>query len=899
METSMSTLSVAIIMKNEEKVVERCLTCVSKLADEIILVDSVASYCPVILRSGGLTRILSIEELFDFVDAPIEKTQRGEEIKRCEHLDIEVWHRMKKCRNGQSWTKLNGVLRHPYSGKILRVNTLGGLIDVTPNHSLFSSRGREIPASSLTIGSKILEGELHQCHDTGKGRVNKMFLGTEDLAWTWGLFAAEGSAYEINGYHKVKWSNSNREFLEKCQTVMERDMCLNSQKITNPDPIGMMALICNGDTVFNFFRERFYDAHGEKRVPVEILNAPENIRKSFLDGYMAGDGHYGENRYPGYTTKSWLLAQGILWIWNSLGYHNSCLHIREDKKNIIDVRLNVTDTRLKIPYAVKRIWEMDYDGMVYDLSTADGKFQAGVGAIFAHNTGSTDRTKELAEKYPKCQVFDSAFFDKDTHFSDFEFGKAKNEAVKRCTKDWVMWFDADDFIDDENVAKAKQIIDSETRVSLYSFEIVYGPLRFEHCRLFKNGAGILFDEGHSCHEYLNSNGNPLVIRRDVKIQHLPEHKGVSSAKRNIAIMEKDYFVRKRDDQRTLFYLANGYREDGQIDKAIDFYNKYLEKSVWREERYFARFYKAQCLISQGKVDESRDEICLAMAEDFRFAESFCFLGDVFFQKQEHERAIQWYKMAMNTPYPKDARLFVSSSSYSQYPTTRIGECMAKLGAPGQTGPKPDESTSSTKRCEKFFLPEDRGLAMLAVMALSNCASAASVSIEVVTNDPWQKGLVQRFDKLKLGEGSAKSLSLPAKLKGKHVVEWYIRSAGFMLPMLGSVRVANTVKRGKGLVLLTEDIVLPNSAMELIRAAGKNIRVIGDKEDMEPTMLLFKDGVAFIGHARWHYHFAQWTHVPGFVFYDGRDEKEYGWTDQENRKKGDFSGLDEFLKRSLQ
>jgi len=199
--------------------------------------------------------------------------------------------------------------------------------------------------------------------------------------------------------------------------------------------------------------------------------------------------------------------------------------------------------------------------------------------IVVYDTGSTDRSKEIVGKHPKARLFDSEFFDKDTHISDFEFGVAKNEPIRKCTGGWVIWWDADDFIDEENAKKIREIAENERRVSLYSFTVTYGGMTFEHCRMFSNGHKIFFDEDHACHEYLNTLGNPHFQRRDVIIQHLPGKKGIPSAERNVAILEKDYFQRGRNDQRTLFYLASAYRETGRFEDGVEFYDKYLEISA--------------------------------------------------------------------------------------------------------------------------------------------------------------------------------------------------------------------------------------------------------------------------------------------------------------------------------
>lgn len=268
------------------------------------------------------------------------------------------------------------------------------------------------------------------------------------------------------------------------------------------------------------------------------------------------------------------------------------------------------------------------------------------------DTGSTDKTKEIAAKYPKVRLYDSERFDKNTHFSDFEFGVAKNEAIKKCSGDWVVWWDADDFIDEENSVKIRALAQTPPN-RLLSFTVAYGALRFPHVRMLPNGKGVLFDETHACHEFLMPMG--LVTERvDVTVQHLPGRKEVPSVVRNLAILEKDYFARNRKDARTLFYLANAYREAGHREEAVKMYDEYLTKSTWPEERFFARYYKAQMLDRLDKRMEARRELFRAMGEDMRFAEPYCMLGDLAMGDGDSGIAELWYRMAAKTPFPAEA-----------------------------------------------------------------------------------------------------------------------------------------------------------------------------------------------------------------------------------------------------
>lgn len=64
--------------------------------------------------------------------------------------------------------------------------------------------------------------------------------------------------------------------------------------------------------------------------------------------------------------------------------------------------------------------------------------------IVVVDTGSTDKTKTLAQKYTD-KVFDFVWCN--------DFSKARNFAFEKATCDYVMWVDADDVISDANAKK--------------------------------------------------------------------------------------------------------------------------------------------------------------------------------------------------------------------------------------------------------------------------------------------------------------------------------------------------------------------------------------------------------------------------------------------------------------
>lgn len=402
------------------------------------------------------------------------------------------------------------------------------------------------------------------------------------------------------------------------------------------------------------------------------------------------------------------------------------------------------------------------------------------------DTGSTDKTRELAAAHPKVKLFESELFGKDTPLKNFSFSKAKNEAVRRCKGKWVIWWDADDCISPECAAKIREIADDTKEPSLFTFLVDNPPITLHHCRMFMNGLGIYFNENHSCHEFLNSMGIQIQLRLDVVINHRPGKKHVSSGERNLILMEADHIERGMNDTRTLFYLGNAYRERQRFDEAISMYDKYLKVSTWQEERFFARYFKTRCLLGLGKLDVARSEALICVAEDFRFAEPYCLLGDIASHQGDFERAICWYVMATKTPFPDDARLFVERARYTDYPKARISDCHNKLLKVQEEPVRIEEPKEEIQRAIGFFghftMPKgktdiaDASAALAAIGLLTGRHAGVTATDDhvatIIANTEWIDATAN---------GNRVSLELPQNLNGRNRVEMFCRAAGYVPP----------------------------------------------------------------------------------------------------------------------
>ena len=354
-----------------------------------IRIDSVPSYSPVIIRTDGLIEICSIEDLWNKIRSKMEKHDDREIKKVC---SVRIFNRQQNTsRNGKIkygnklWTDVKAISRHNYKGKLIRINTFAGLVDASPNHSIVGfGSNRSIDASKVKIGDKI---SMPSYHIYGKKNVWGLkdstdipFIGNVELAWLYGLFVAEGTAPKNSRGMQI--TNWKEDVLKKAKSIFDRNFHVRSFIIGGKNP----RLSVNDRRVRKFFRDRFYNSDSYKVIPKEILNSPKDIKKSFLDGYLVGDGHKPENRNWSFVSNSQTLIQGLLFLFRQISDVSYNLHIRDDNEDAFQINLNKSNNRRTDPRKVKKIRRIYYNGYLYDLETKDHTFSVGIGPIKVYNT---------------------------------------------------------------------------------------------------------------------------------------------------------------------------------------------------------------------------------------------------------------------------------------------------------------------------------------------------------------------------------------------------------------------------------------------------------------------------------------------------------------------------------
>jgi len=178
------------------------------------------------------------------------------------------------------------------------------------------------------------------------------------------------------------------------------------------------------------------------------------------------------------------------------------------------------------------------------------------------DTGSTDRTKEIARELG-AKVFDFPWVD--------SFAAARNESLRRASGEWLLWLDADDRTNEENLAKLEHLfgqLPAEHAAFVLNCRCVEkqrGDMEtvVTHVRLFRNHPGIFWK--YRVHEQILPSlrlTGAKVHFSDVEIQHVgyidPEVHA-RKLQRNLRLLNME-LAECPNDPFILFNLGGAYGE---------------------------------------------------------------------------------------------------------------------------------------------------------------------------------------------------------------------------------------------------------------------------------------------------------------------------------------------------
>jgi glycosyltransferase involved in cell wall biosynthesis len=247
----------------------------------------------------------------------------------------------------------------------------------------------------------------------------------------------------------------------------------------------------------------------------------------------------------------------------------------------------------------------------------------GVDEIVICDTGSSDKTIEVAENYQA----------KIVHFDWCDdFASARNFAKNQASNDWILSIDADEYLKNNDLNKIKNFL---SNCKTEGVEVVMrGENSYDQhnsIRIFQKHC----DWVGKIHETVEVKSKSHSLA-EITYGYSPAHE-----------LDPDLDLRilssiPNPSPRDLYYLAREYYYRKQWQQAVDVLeSQYLPAATWKPERADAWLMLARCLWGLQRGDDARTACLQAINNNAHFREALVFMGEISWP----DNRMMWWKMS--------------------------------------------------------------------------------------------------------------------------------------------------------------------------------------------------------------------------------------------------------------
>lgn len=283
------------------------------------------------------------------------------------------------------------------------------------------------------------------------------------------------------------------------------------------------------------------------------------------------------------------------------------------------------------------------------------------------DTGSTDNTIEVIEKF-----FAERKIPGRVTKAPFEnWSQARNAALraarmKSAEWDYLLLMDADMELCVEDRAPLNAMIGPSYDVYQRVGSTVYQNRRFLSAHATGNYLGVT-------HEYLDVDSAGCLSRDKVFfVDHADGANRPNKYKRDIRLL-RDGLKDEPNNSRYFYYIAQSYRDAGDIKNAAKWYKKRVDACGWEEEQWHAQVQYAECL--RALKDDAGYVFNMMKAYSMRpqRAETPYQLSNYFRHKDMHAPSVAFAEAALGVPKTEDG-LFVNEYAYGVGPLEELSIC---------------------------------------------------------------------------------------------------------------------------------------------------------------------------------------------------------------------------------
>jgi glycosyltransferase involved in cell wall biosynthesis len=295
-----------------------------------------------------------------------------------------------------------------------------------------------------------------------------------------------------------------------------------------------------------------------------------------------------------------------------------------------------------------------------------------VDEIIIIDTGSTDRTKEIAASYTD-KIYDFEWIN--------DFSAARNYAFSHASGEYILWLDADDFFEEKDqmsLSTLKKTLAPEVDSVTMNYHLTFDEIgnvthSLRRNRLVRRACG--FRWIGFVHEYLEVSGH--IIHSDIAVTH---KKDKVYTDRNLQIYRQHQNTGAELSVRDLYYFANELRDHVYYEEAAVYYKKFLSTSQgWIEDNIAACLKLADCYHHLCEQDQERQAILQTFQYDRPRAETCCRLGALFLEGHQLNQAVFWYELATHLEKPSEQMGSLDHAAWTWLPHLQLCLCYDQLG----------------------------------------------------------------------------------------------------------------------------------------------------------------------------------------------------------------------------
>lgn len=309
--------------------------------------------------------------------------------------------------------------------------------------------------------------------------------------------------------------------------------------------------------------------------------------------------------------------------------------------------------------------------------------------IVVADTGSTDGTKKIAASFG-AKIYDFAWND--------DFSAARNFSFSKATGDYILWLDADDYIDEtdrlrlhelKNTLQKNGAAGAFCRYEIGSAE--KADISFYRMRVVKNdGNAVWSGRVHECLPHFSS-----AITHEFTVRHLGSKKARGT--RNLDIYRKQILAGEAMSPRDLFYYGRELFYHGFFTESVAVEERFLrEKDGWYVNKIEACKIIAQCRLRTGDAEGAKNALFSSFLYGAPRAGCLCLLGQIYKDEKDFSSAYFWYTSAKSAVDHTREGDFENPADRTSTPSIEAVYCAYAMGNHAL-------AYELQKECERLFL----------------------------------------------------------------------------------------------------------------------------------------------------------------------------------------------------